>query len=211
MSSYLVESQDDWDRITRDDNVTFSDPIVVVGDIDAHVRGGRELSIILRGSARVTAPSSTGSWYTIQSGALTLRWDGEDGAAVQADEDGGYATVTLIGYPSDIEPYVSAASTAGVRFKRVGSCDDTQAVDNPAHYTYVGDALARLGFTDVRRIESWDILDAVFPDSPLLWNAGKYLMRLGRKGDSSRRIVDLRKARAYLDRAIAREEGRGAK
>lgn len=35
--------------------------------------------------------------------------------------------------------------------------------------------------------------------------------RLGRKGDSSRRIADLRKARAYLDRAIAREEARGEK
>lgn len=42
----------------------------------------------------------------------------------------------------------------------------------------------------------------------LRWD-GEELVRLGRKGDSSRRVVDLRKARAYLDRAIAREEENG--
>lgn len=91
-----------------------------------------------------------------------------------------------------------------------GAQEDGDAVAAPRHYTYVGEELARLGFTDVTRVESWDVLDAVFPDDPLLWSAGKYLIRFGRKGDPSRRIVDLRKARAYLDRAIAREAAHDA-
>lgn len=58
-------------------------------------------------------------------------------------------------------------------------------------------------------LQSWDILDAIAPDDPHVWNTLKYLTRLGRKGDSSRRIVDLRKAAAYLERAIEEEERRG--
>ena len=85
------------------------------------------------------------------------------------------------------------------------------AAEAPEHYTWVGGALTRRGApTYSADLQSWDLLDALFPDNPHLWNAGKYLMRFGRKGDSSRRIVDLRKARAYLDRAIAQEEGRDA-
>jgi hypothetical protein len=55
-------------------------------------------------------------------------------------------------------------------------------------------------------LQSWDILDALFPDNPHLWNVGKYLTRLGRKGDASKRVEDLRKAAAYLERAIKAEE-----
>lgn len=84
------------------------------------------------------------------------------------------------------------------------------AVAAPGHYTWIGDALARDGAPVYSAdLQAWDILDALFPDNPHLWNAGKYLTRFGRKGDSSRRIVDLRKARAYLDRAIANEEACG--
>ena len=46
----------------------------------------------------------------------------------------------------------------------------------------------------------------LLPDNPHLWNAGKYLTRLGRKGDSSKRLEDLRKALSYLERAIEKEE-----
>lgn len=88
--------------------------------------------------------------------------------------------------------------------------EDGAAVAAPEHYTWIGDALARDGAPVYSAdLQAWDILDALFPDNPHLWNVGKYLTRFGRKGDSSRRIVDLRKARAYLDRAIANEEACG--
>lgn len=81
--------------------------------------------------------------------------------------------------------------------------------DSPTHYTWIGEALATNGaplFTV--NLQSWDLLDAIFPDNPHLWNAGKYLTRFGRKGDASKRVEDLRKAIAYLERAIKAEERR---
>lgn len=84
-------------------------------------------------------------------------------------------------------------------------------VEQPAHYMWLGQALAALGLTDVANVESWDVLDALFPDDPLLWNAGKYLTRRGRKGlvgmtALEAEVQDLRKARAYLDRRIEMTE-----
>ena len=82
-----------------------------------------------------------------------------------------------------------------------------EEVVSPVHYTWIGQAIVSSGGPErTEDLESWDILDALFPDDPHLWNAGKYLTRLGRKGSVVRRIVDLRKARTYLDRAIRREE-----
>lgn len=85
------------------------------------------------------------------------------------------------------------------------------AVESPEHYTWLGQALAALGLRDVVNVESWDVLDALFPDDPLLWNAGKYLTRRGRKGvvgmtALEAEVQDLRKARAYLDRRITTVE-----
>lgn len=78
-------------------------------------------------------------------------------------------------------------------------------VKSPSHYTWLGDAIVREGGPqDTDMIESWDVLDALFPDDPLLWNATKYLTRYGRKGSSNRRIVDLRKAVEYIERRIAK-------
>lgn len=80
-------------------------------------------------------------------------------------------------------------------------------VSEPLHYTWIGEALARSGApTFSADLQSWDILDALFPDNPHLWNVGKYLTRFGRKGGSSKRVEDLRKAAAYLERAIKAEE-----
>lgn len=80
-------------------------------------------------------------------------------------------------------------------------------VKSPTHYTWLGDAIVREGGPqDTDMIESWDVLDALFPDDPLLWNATKYLTRYGRKGASNRRIVDLRKAVEYIERRIAKLE-----
>lgn len=80
-------------------------------------------------------------------------------------------------------------------------------VSEPLHYTWIGDALAQAGApTFSANLQSWDLLDALFPDNPHLWNAGKYLTRFGRKGDASKRVEDLRKAITYLERAIKAEE-----
>ena len=82
-----------------------------------------------------------------------------------------------------------------------------EAVESPEHYTWLGQSLAALGLGDAANVESWDVLDAVFPQDPLLWNCGKYLLRQGRKGGEEKRLEDLRKARAYLDRRIAQLSG----
>lgn len=79
-----------------------------------------------------------------------------------------------------------------------------EAVRQPLHYTWLGQSLADLGLSDAANVEAWDVLDAAFPDSPQLWNCGKYLLRQGRKGGEKKRLEDLRKARQYLDRAIER-------
>lgn len=77
----------------------------------------------------------------------------------------------------------------------------------PVHYTWVGEAIAANGGPgETANLQSWDILDALFPDNPHLWNTGKYLTRFGRKGDAGKRVEDLRKAAAYLERAIKAEE-----
>lgn len=78
-----------------------------------------------------------------------------------------------------------------------------EAVESPDHYTWLGQSLAALGLSDATNVESWDVLDAAFPQDPLLWNCGKYLLRQGRKGGKEKRLEDLRKARQYLDRQIA--------
>lgn len=84
-----------------------------------------------------------------------------------------------------------------------------EAVESPNHYTWLGQSLAALGLSDAANVESWDVLDAAFPQDPLLWNCGKYLLRQGRKGGEEKRMEDLRKARQYLDRQIARLEVSG--
>lgn len=80
-------------------------------------------------------------------------------------------------------------------------------VSEPTHYTWIGEALMQVGAPECTAdLQSWDLLDALFPDNPHLWNVGKYLTRFGRKGDASKRVEDLRKAAAYLERAIKAEE-----
>lgn len=79
-----------------------------------------------------------------------------------------------------------------------------EAAESPTHYTWLGQELAALGLSDAANVEAWDVLDAAFPSDPLLWNCGKYLLRQGRKGGEENRLEDLRKARQYLDRRIAR-------
>mgnify|MGYP003627065911 FL=1 len=54
-------------------------------------------------------------------------------------------------------------------------------------------------------IDAWDISDALFLNDALLWNTLKYLFRVG-CGGKSNDLQDLKKARQYLDREIARRE-----
>ncbi len=54
-------------------------------------------------------------------------------------------------------------------------------------------------------LEAWDISDALFYNNALLWNVLKYLIRVG-SGGKSDDLQDLKKARQYLDREIARRE-----
>ena len=80
-------------------------------------------------------------------------------------------------------------------------------VSTPAHYMWVGKAIVANGGPKwTADLQSWDLLDALFPDNPHLWNVGKYLTRFGRKGDASKRLEDLRKAATYLQKAIKAEE-----
>ena len=72
---------------------------------------------------------------------------------------------------------------------------DSDAVNHPAHYTYAKEKLGGL--------EVIDILEAFFPDEPLLWQVGKYMLRAGHKGSL---LEDLEKARWYLDRRIEQEK-----
>lgn len=77
----------------------------------------------------------------------------------------------------------------------------------PPHYVWLGEALVANGAPgDTKDLQSWDLLDALFPDNPHLWNAGKYLTRFGRKGGPGKRVDDLRKTVTYLERAIKAEE-----
>lgn len=64
-------------------------------------------------------------------------------------------------------------------------------VNEPAHY-------ARLSPQPLDVIEAWGL---PFHEAQVL----KYLARAGHKGD---RLTDLRKAKFYLDRLVAREESK---
>jgi len=119
-------------------------------------------------------------------------------------------TVELVDFPDDDAAAVARVGLPyGWEIIREGA--GASETKSPEHYTWVGWEIAsRTGVTSVVDLQSWDVLDAIAPDDPHVWNALKYLVRLGRKGDSSRRIVDLRKAMTYLERAIGAEERRDA-
>ena len=78
--------------------------------------------------------------------------------------------------------------------------DSNEFVLHPRHYSF------RLNGKDV---QSWDVLDALFRNNALLWNACKYLIRIG-NGGKNNDLEDLRKARQYLSREIARIESSDA-
>lgn len=67
---------------------------------------------------------------------------------------------------------------------------DNDPVCSPAHYTF-------------SQYEVVDVLQAWFPNNPLLWQVGKYIARAEHKGNA---LQDLQKARWYLQREIDRLE-----
>lgn len=72
-----------------------------------------------------------------------------------------------------------------------------EQVNHPAHYGGADDP-----YEAIKVIEAWKL-------GFHLGNCVKYIARAGRKPDSTL-IIDLKKARWYLDRAIAKlEEGTG--
>ena len=67
------------------------------------------------------------------------------------------------------------------------------AVDLPKHYT-------------TTKFEVIDVLEEFFPQDPLLWQCGKYLMRCKHKGNP---IQDLKKMIWYANRQIKSYEDKG--
>lgn len=63
------------------------------------------------------------------------------------------------------------------------------AVNHPAHYKAGG-------------FEAIDVLEAFFPDDPLGWQVGKYLLRYKKKNG----LEDLLKAQVYLELLIERQD-----
>lgn len=71
----------------------------------------------------------------------------------------------------------------------------TDWVDHPEHYGGVDDP-----YETIKVIEAWDL-------DFCLGNTVKYISRAGKK-DQTMAIVDLKKARWYLDRRIEQMEGK---
>ena len=179
----------------------------------------RELDYRIADGGHATVGSSLPAWFVFEYDcSLTVRWEGECVLSFAPPYDGVDAVVRLVGWPED-GPEVRAVQellySKGV--KVLAGEDDTTTPERiaasdaqvlgPPHYVWLGEALAQSGAPAFSAdLQSWDLLDALFPDNPHLWNAGKYLTRFGRKGDSSKRVEDLRKAATYLERAIKAEE-----
>lgn len=210
--NYVARSQEDWDDLVSEGRLKYAPDIYVTGSVsvESYRLGGLDVTVSRGGE--VTAPSGVANWYFLAGGRLALKWDGQ-GRASLAVEVSGESIVTLIDYPDDVTPVTAPSSVGAVTFVRKSSGGavpvdvGAASVKGPAHYVWLGEALVYDGAPEATAdLQSWDVLDALFPDNPHLWNAGKYLTRLGRKGDSSKRLEDLRKALSYLERAIEKEE-----
>lgn len=198
---YVIEEEEDYEDLPFA-GIGARDVVYVIGDLELDHR--LPSVTVVAQVATVTAPSSLDATYSTEDGTVVLVWDGATQAHIAADT--ALSSIHLQGWPAGRTPWFPPGQVReGTGFTIEDSADDETS--SPEHYTWIGDAIVRHGGPqDTDLLESWDILDAAFPDNPHLWNAGKYLLRFGRKGSADRRIVDLRKARAYLDRAIVRLE-----
>ena len=201
MVDYNVNSQEEWDYLAADIDVDFCDTVHVWCDVTIGEQE-RSLDLVIHSGGSLSAPSSIDNWYRLAGGRLTIRWDDSvAGQIMLHNEDATVHYVYLENWVSDKDPYVAETDRGLVKFI---ICTPQ---DEPTHYTWIGGALAQSGAPAFSaNLQSWDILDALFPNNPHLWNVGKYLTRFGKKGGSSKRVEDLRKAAAYLERAIKAEE-----
>ena len=203
-----------------DAGANFSDYILLQDGTDltgANVT--QELDYRIADGGHVTVGSSLPAWFVFEHDcSLTVHWDGGCALSFAPPSNGVDAVVRLVGWPEDgpevravqdllyqkgiIVPVGEDDTTTPERI----AASDTQVL-GPPHYVWLGEALAQSGAPAFSAdLQSWDFLDALFPDNPHLWNVGKYLPRFGRKGGASQRVEDLRKAATYLERAIKAEE-----
>lgn len=210
MNTHCVYRYTDLVRAIKE-GASLKDTIHVLGDVpipadtpplDYWVHPGGLLSIASTSEACVRVAG--GHLHIVGAGPMVFHTCGTD------IPDG---RVTLVGCSaSDVDTVrkIGALYEWDVEADSDGLEEEGGDVDSPEHYTWLGGAItAQEGPERTADLQSWDVLDAIAPDDPHVWNTLKYLARLGRKGGADRRIVDLRKARAYLDRAIIREEHSG--
>lgn len=171
--------------------------------------------------ATITVGSSLDGWlnHTTDS-TIISEWDGldENRFFIPPKHDG--ARVILRGWPDSAvldNPWLKSNNEKGVPIVREPmpldaperiSVSDVQAL-SPPHYVWLGGALVSSGAPEsTAELQSWHVLDVISPTDPHIWNALKYLLRLGRKGGEEKRLEDLRKAAVYLERAIQKEYSR---
>ena len=170
-------------------------------------------------NAHAVVDSSLPAWFVFEYDcSLTIHWDGTRDVTFGTQFDGVNAVVRLVGWPNgpQTEVVIKALESRAVTVLTYADddvidlgCIPASAVQvlGPPHYVWLGEALVTNGAPEnTEDLQPWDLLDALFPDNPHLWNTGKYLTRFGRKGDTSKRVEDLRKAATYLERAIKTEE-----
>lgn len=206
MTDYDVHTYSELADAIRD-GATERDNIRVLGII-AVPQAVPDLSYRVERDGTLNIASSAKSSVRMAGGVLRIVYDRRLALTLYgADIPGG--TVEIVDFP-DSDAATVARIGAPYSWEIVREGSRAEEAEAPAHYMWLGQEIAdRTGITSVTDLQSWDVLDAIAPDDPHVWNALKYLTRLGRKGDSSRRIVDLRKAAAYLERAIEAEARHG--
>lgn len=205
--THYVRSQEDWDRLVEEGELKSADEVYIYESVSVENYRDGFIDFTVTPGGSVVASSSVDNWYFLEGDNLTLKWDGKNGANISVDTSEG-VTVTLVDYPDGVTPLTSANGVGKATFVRKTS-ESTVLDGAPAHYIWVGRAITENGGpVRTEYLQSWDILDALFPDDPHLWNAGKYLTRCSRKGGREKRGEDLRKALTYLERAIEKEERR---
>lgn len=203
MANYYIHRSEELADAIRN-GVSIRDDMYILGTVVVPRTVSNLTYHVGYGGTLIIASCSESSVH-MRGGLLRIIYDQHLGLALYgADRPGG--TVELVEFPnSEADSVVHAG--ASYNWKIVRENSRTEGVSDPAHYTWVGEALVSGGAPErTADLQSWDLLDALFPDSPHLWNVGKYLTRFGRKGDASKRVEDLRKAATYLERAIKTEE-----
>ncbi len=112
------------------------------------------------------------------------------GDIVSAELSSTYVNYTVYVTESDwyVRVYNAGCFSDGSWTAELVSADSH--VEHPTHYNAIE------GMPEV-----WDILDAFFSHNPLLWNAGKYLLRAGKK-EGNVEIQELEKMVQYAQRRI---------